>query len=197
MRVEDGRERPRRDGEDRVVRGGGSRGDARGRGEPRDGRDGDERAVEQKPLGGDRSRGRRLRGLGARTRGVLYLVDLAGSERLARSEARGERLKESQHINKSLSALGDVIGALQANSPHVPYRNSKLTMLLQGALGPSGKALCFVHVSPTEASAGETVSTLNFATRVASVELGRARKTQTSGGSWRPRDDARNSRRRR
>ena len=119
---------------------------------------------------------------GARTRGVLYLVDLAGSERLARSEARGERLKESQHINKSLSALGDVIGALQANSPHVPYRNSKLTMLLQGALGPSGKALCFVHVSPTEASAGETVSTLNFATRVASVELGRARKNADVGG---------------
>ena len=51
---------------------------------------------------------------GARTRGVLYLVDLAGSERLARSEARGERLKESQHINKSLSALGDVVGALRA-----------------------------------------------------------------------------------
>ena len=119
---------------------------------------------------------------GARTRGVLYLVDLAGSERLARSEARGERLKESQHINKSLSALGDVVGALRANSPHVPYRNSKLTTLLQGALGPSGKALCFVHVSPAEASAGETVSTLDFATRVASVELGRAKKNTDVGG---------------
>ena len=70
--------------------------------------------------------------------GVLYLVDLAGSERLARSEARGERLG-SRHINKSLSALGDVVGALRANSPRVPYRNSKLTTLLQGALGPSGK----------------------------------------------------------
>ena len=131
---------------------------------------------------------------GARTRGVLYLVDLAGSERLARSEARGERLKESQHINKSLSALGDVVGALRANSPHVPYRNSKLTTLLQGALGPSGKALCFVHVSPAEASAGETVSTLDFATRVASVELGRAKKNTDVGGSWRPRDVARNAR---
>ena len=113
---------------------------------------------------------------GTRTRGVLYLVDLAGSERLSRSEATGERLKEAQHINKSLSALGDVVSSLQTRSPHVPYRNSKLTSLLQGALGRSGKALIFMHVSPTEGSASETVSTLNFATRVASVELGRAAK---------------------
>ena len=113
---------------------------------------------------------------GTITRGVLYLVDLAGSERLSRSEATGERLKEAQHINKSLSALGDVVSSLQTRSPHVPYRNSKLTSLLQGALGRSGKALIFMHVSPTEGSASETVSTLNFATRVASVELGRAAK---------------------
>jgi len=113
---------------------------------------------------------------GARTRGVLYLVDLAGSERVSRSEATGDRLKEAQHINKSLSALGDVVSALQQRSPHVPYRNSKLTSLLQGALGRSGKALIFMHVSPAEGSASETVSTLNFAARVASVELGRAAK---------------------
>ena len=58
----------------------------------------------------------------------------------------------------------------------MPYRNSKLTSLLQGALGRSGKALIFMHVSPAEGSASETVSTLNFAARVASVELGRAAK---------------------
>jgi hypothetical protein len=69
-----------------------------------------------------------------------------------------------------------VVSSLQTRSPHVPYRNSKLTSLLQGALGRSGKALIFMHVSPTEGSASETVSTLNFATRVASVELGRAAK---------------------
>ena len=69
--------------------------------------------------------------------GNLHLVDLAGSERVDRSEVIGDRLREAQHINKSLSALGDVIFALSQKSSHVPYRNSKLTQLLQASLGKS------------------------------------------------------------
>lgn len=68
-------------------------------------------------------------------RGNLHLVDLAGSERVDRSEATGDRLREAQHINKSLSALGDVIFALAQKNSHVPYRNSKLTQVLQSSLG--------------------------------------------------------------
>lgn len=65
----------------------------------------------------------------------LWLVDLAGSERLDKTGAEGDRLKEAQHINRSLSALGDCIAALSKRAPHIPYRNSKLTQLLQDALG--------------------------------------------------------------
>lgn len=112
--------------------------------------------------------------------GCLHLVDLAGSERVDRSEASGDRLKEAQHINRSLSALGDVVSALAQKSGHVPYRNSKLTQLLQDSLGGQAKTLMFVHISPDLESYGETLSTLKFAERVASVELGAARSNKES-----------------
>ncbi|XVF32826.1 hypothetical protein REPUB_Repub17cG0116200 [Reevesia pubescens] len=108
-------------------------------------------------------------------RGCMHLVDLAGSERVDKSEVTGDRLKEAQHINKSLSALGDVIASLAQKNPHVPYRNSKLTQLLQDSLGGQAKTLMFVHISPEPDSLGETISTLKFAERVATVELGAAR----------------------
>ncbi|XP_078177087.1 kinesin-like protein KIN-14M isoform X3 [Carex rostrata] len=111
-------------------------------------------------------------------RGSLHLVDLAGSERVDRSEATGDRLKEAQHINKSLSALGDVIFALAQKSPHVPYRNSKLTQVLQTSLGGHAKTLMFVQVNPDASSYSETLSTLKFAERVSTVELGSARSNK-------------------
>jgi len=111
-------------------------------------------------------------------RGCLHLVDLAGSERVDRSEATGDRLREAQHINKSLSALGDVIFALAQKSSHVPYRNSKLTQVLQSSLGGQAKTLMFVQLNPDTDSYSETISTLKFAERVSGVELGAARSNK-------------------
>lgn len=101
-----------------------------------------------------------------RCEGTLNLVDLAGSERLKHSQAEGERMKETQNINKSLACLGDVIEALGRGSGHVPYRNSKLTHLLQYSLGGNSKTLMFVMVSPLEAHLKETITSLRFATKV-------------------------------
>ncbi|KAJ3693727.1 hypothetical protein LUZ60_009207 [Juncus effusus] len=114
------------------------------------------------------------------TDSCLYLVDLAGSERVDRSEASGDRLREAQHINKSLSCLGDVIMALSQKGSHVPYRNSKLTQLLQKSLGGNAKMLMFAHVSPDEDSYNETIGTLKFAQRAATVELGAAKVNKES-----------------
>ncbi|KAL1556144.1 kinesin-like protein KIN-14F [Salvia divinorum] len=118
---------------------------------------------------------------GSMLKGCLHLVDLAGSERVDKSEAVGERLKEAQHINKSLSALGDVIAALAQKSSHVPYRNSKLTQVLQDSLGGHAKTLMFVHINPEVNALGETISTLKFAERVASINLGAAQSNKETG----------------
>ncbi|KAM0954165.1 putative minus-end-directed kinesin ATPase [Dioscorea sansibarensis] len=119
-----------------------------------------------------------------RIRSCLHLVDLAGSERVDKSEVTGDRLKEAQHINKSLSCLGDVIAALAQKNSHIPYRNSKLTQLLQNSLGGHAKVLMFAHVSPEADSYGETVSTLKFSQRVSSVQLGAAYTNRESSEVW-------------
>ncbi|CAL9172148.1 unnamed protein product, partial [Musa hybrid cultivar] len=118
---------------------------------------------------------------GSKLRGCLHLVDLAGSERVDKSEVTGDRLKEAQHINRSLSALGDVISALAQKSSHIPYRNSKLTQVLQDSLGGQAKTLMFVHLNPEANAFGETISTLKFAERVASIELGAAQVNKEAG----------------
>lgn len=114
---------------------------------------------------------------GAVTAGALHLVDLAGSERLdMENDIDPKQLRETTNINKSLSCLGDVFSALSSGSGHVPYRNSKLTYLLQDCLGGDGKACMVVNLNPTSASCNETMQSLRFAQRVSQIELGRGNK---------------------
>lgn len=104
------------------------------------------------------------------TRSKMTFVDLAGSERVSKSHSTGERFKEAQHINSSLSALGDVISNLsRGKRTYVPYRNSKLTMLLQDSIGGNSKTVLFANISPDTRSISETLSTLQFASRVKCV----------------------------
>lgn len=133
---------------------------------------------------------------GERSKGTLNLVDLAGSERLNNSKVEGARLKETQNINKSLSCLGDVISALGqqsgggagfnprasvnggADGAHIPYRNSKLTYLLQYSLSGNSKTLMFVMVAPEKRHLQETITSLKFAEKVGNTKIGVAKKSK-------------------
>ncbi|XP_020265436.1 kinesin-like protein KIN-14I [Asparagus officinalis] len=99
-------------------------------------------------------------------KGKLSFVDLAGSERIKKSGSSGNQLKEAQSINKSLSALVDVISALSSDGQHIPYRNHKLTMLMSDSLGGNAKTLMFVNLSPAESNLDETYNSLMYASRV-------------------------------
>jgi hypothetical protein len=113
------------------------------------------------------------------TVGKLSLVDLAGSERVGKTGAEGERFEEAKAINKSLSALGDVIGALTSGQKHIPYRNHKLTMLLSDSLGGNAKTLMFVNVSPVDYNFAETSNSLSFASRVKKVVNNSSKSIET------------------
>ncbi|XP_006830948.1 PREDICTED: kinesin-like protein KIFC2 [Chrysochloris asiatica] len=123
--------------------------------------------------------------LGSGTTGTLHLVDLAGSERAWKAGAdsapagdkdRAQRLREARTINRSLLALGSVMAALRARRPHVPFRDSQLTRLLQPALAPGATVVLLLQISTRPGDLGETVCSLKFAERVGKVELGPARR---------------------
>jgi len=103
--------------------------------------------------------------------GKLNLVDLAGSERQSKTGATGDRLKEATKINLSLSALGNVISALvESKSSHVPYRDSKLTRLLQDSLGGNTKTVMIANCGPADYNYDETLSTLRYANRAKNIK---------------------------
>ncbi|XP_037588364.1 kinesin-like protein KIFC2 isoform X3 [Cebus imitator] len=127
--------------------------------------------------------------------GTLHLVDLAGSERARKAGEAGpprgdpdgaRRLREAQTINRSLLALGGVMAALRAHRPHVPFRDSQLTRLLQPALGPGTTAVLLLQISTRPEDLGETVCSLKFAERVGQVELGPARRRRVPRSSGTP-----------
>jgi len=113
-------------------------------------------------------------------KGTLFLVDLAGSERVKKSEVDGDNLKEASHINKSLSALGNVMEALDRKAAHVPYRDSKLTFLLQDSLGGNSRTMMVVAVTPVDYAYDESIHALQFATRVRRINIGAAQRNVTS-----------------
>lgn len=103
--------------------------------------------------------------------GKLNLVDLAGSERQSKSKADPERLKEASKINLSLSALGNVISALEnGNSTHIPYRDSKLTRLLSDSLGGNSKTLMIANIGPASYNYDESITTLRYANRAKNIK---------------------------
>jgi kinesin family member 3B len=97
--------------------------------------------------------------------GKLNLVDLAGSERQKKTGAEGTRLDEASKINQSLAALGNVIAALTEGSKHIPYRDSRLTRMLQDSLGGNSLTVMIANIGPADYNADETGSTLRFASR--------------------------------
>lgn len=108
---------------------------------------------------------------GSAKSGQLFLVDLAGSEKVGKTGASGQTLEEAKKINKSLSALGMVINSLtDGKSTHIPYRDSKLTRILQESLGGNSRTTLIVNCSPSSYNDAETISTLRFGVRAKAIK---------------------------
>merc|ERR1719197_930696 len=107
---------------------------------------------------------------GKQRKGKITIVDLAGSERLAKSQVTGDAQKEAIEINKSLTALGDVMMAITSKAKMIPYRNHKLTQLMQDSLGGTAKTLMFVNISPASSNVEESVQSLKYASRARCIE---------------------------
>ncbi|CAJ0941918.1 unnamed protein product, partial [Mesorhabditis belari] len=120
--------------------------------------------------------------------GKLYLVDLAGSEKVSKTGAEGSTLEEAKNINKSLTSLGMVIAALaEGNKSHIPYRDSKLTRILQESLGGNSRTTVIICCSPAETNEAETKSTLQFGARAKTIKNVVAINEELSADEWRRR----------
>ncbi|ODN02246.1 Kinesin-like calmodulin-binding protein [Orchesella cincta] len=112
-------------------------------------------------------------------RGKISLVDLAGSERTGKSGVSADTLREANAINKSLSAFGDVLNALTTDQAFVPYRNNKLTLLMQDSIGGNAKTLMFVNISPSSYNLEETIISLSYGQRLKQVTNGATRNAES------------------
>merc|ERR1712130_1002940 len=119
---------------------------------------------------------------GAVTTSKINLIDLAGSERVNKTGVIGQRMEELKKINKSLSALGDVIAALAEHAKFIPYNNSVLTTLLSESLGGNSKTIMMTTISPADDNFDESLSTLRFAARVKKIRQSAKKNSGDSKG---------------